>query len=178
MKDKKCWAPYDIILIIVNFLICFPLLLSYKCPLYLCAILFLIANIFCGILALHWIRRIKDHMRRKHLLCLPIVHDEGRLFYAMPNRIATMPIAVNDGFSYNYGNGNMYEHYHYDRVGVYDGEYASFSGKKGYVALTTLPRSFWGEEETISNQGRDVSIDYVVDADGKCYYIKSSQLYE
>ena len=76
--------------------------------------------------------------------------DEGRLFYAMPNRIATIPMAVNDGFSYNYGNGNMYEHYHYDRVGVYDGEYASFSGKKGYVALATLPRSFWGKEETIS----------------------------
>ena len=132
--------------------------------------------ILCVILALHWIRRVKDHMRRKHLLSLPIVQDEGRLFYAMPNRIATIPMAVNDGFSYNYGNGNMYEHYHYDRVGVYDGEYASFSGKKGYVALATLPRSFWGEEETISHQGRDVSIDYVVDEDGKCYYIKSRQL--
>ena len=126
MKDKKCWAPYDIIMIIAYFFICFPILLSYGCPLYQCVIYFLIANILCGILALHWIRRVKDHMRRKHLLSLPIVQDEGRLFYAMPNRIATIPMAVNDGFSYNYGNGNMYEHYHYDRVGVYDGEYASF----------------------------------------------------
>ena len=176
MKEKKCWAPYDIIMIIAYFFICFPILLSYGCPLYQCVIYFLIANILCGILALHWIRRVKDHMRRKHLLSLPIVQDEGRLFYAMPNRIATIPMAVNDGFSYNYGNGNMYEHYHYDRVGVYDGEYASFSGKKGYVALATLPRSFWGEEETIAHQGRDVSIDYVVDEDGKCYYIKSRQL--
>ena len=175
MKDKKCWIPYDVTVIIANLFI-FAILSAYGYPLYLCAILFLTASFLCGVICLHWIRRINDHKKREYLLTLPAVHDEGRLFYAMPNRIATMPIAVNDGFSYNYGNGNMYEHYHYDRIGVYDGEYASFSGKKGYVTLATLPRSFWGEEETISHQGRDVSIDYVIDEDGKCYYIRSRQL--
>lgn len=45
MKDKKCWAPYDIIMIIAYFFICFPILLSYGCPLYQCVIYFLIANI-------------------------------------------------------------------------------------------------------------------------------------
>ena len=176
MKDKKCWAPYDIVMITAYFFVCFPVLLSHGCPFYLCVIYFLVANTLYGILALHWIRRFKDHMKRKHLLSLSVVHDEGRLFYALPNRVATVPMAVNDGFSYNYTNGNMYEHYHYDRVGVYEGEYAAFSGRKGYVTLATLPRSFWGEEEAIFNQGKDVSVSYVKDTDGKCYYIESRKL--
>lgn len=167
------WKHWDIIYLSVIFLMSFPYLMSRNFPFLGCVLIFVVMGLIGGLLFLHWPRRYKDHQKRQYLLTLPTIHDIGHFTSVFPKAIASMPMAVSDGFSYNVQNGDIYEHYHYGHFNVYDGKRAMFSGEKHFVIMETLPRSFWGDEETILDYGRDVDIEYVTDTDGKSYFINA-----
>lgn len=171
MSSVKNWKYYDIAYISIMFLMSFPYLMSRQFPFFGCALIFVFMCLFGGLVFLHWPRRYKDHKKRQYLLNLPTIHDIGHFSSVHSKVVASAPMAVSDGFSYGIQTGEIYEHYRYDRFNIYDGKRAMFSGEKHFVIMNSLPRSFWGNEETILDFERDVSVEYVTDTDGESYFI-------
>ena len=177
MKEMRNWAAWDIscisLVLLTGFL---PLGETNRHPV-LSKVAVLIIGVAVMCLVLRWPHRIKEAKARQRLLNMPVIHATGQLSPAIPKKIDSMRIAVPSGFSENIYTGSIYEHYRYEDVGVYDGQQATFVGDSGLVFLNTLPRSFWGDEETIPHcfpgKVTAVSVDYVTDTDGKSYYINS-----
>ncbi len=171
MSGVRNWKYFDIAYITIVFVMSFPCLMSRRFPFFGCVLLFIVMNILGGVFFLQWPRRFRDHKKRQYLLTLPTIHDVGHFSSVTPKVITSAPMAVSDGFSYNIRSGDIYEHYHYERFNVYDGKRAMFSGEKHFVIMNSLPRSFWGDEETILDYGGDLDVEYVTDADGNSYFI-------
>ena len=177
MKEHHNRKAWDIGCISLLFFLCFflPFKNNSSNSFLLRILLFASLSLFVGVIALSWPRRLKEHKERQRLLNLPLIKEKGRLSVSAPKKVGNAQIAVSAGYSHNISTGSIYEHCTYKDVGVYDGQWCFFCPEgKAPIIINTVPRSFWGDEETISFCNAEVNLAYVTDTDGKHYYISSS----